>query len=139
MTYPEVQAFETFFKSLMDHLHARLSDACPEFAVLQLADFLPFIPFSSFWFTKRRDQITFMNLDFYSGLKSFRRGDFLTIFFKNIFLGSVHTKTSPPPPKQKPQSKTINQSSIQTKNKKPFSYASTLGTKFFGYQILKID
>lgn len=39
MTYPEVEAFETFFKSLTDHLHAHLSDAYPEFAVLQLANF----------------------------------------------------------------------------------------------------
>lgn len=70
MTYPEVPVFETFFKSLMDHLHAHLSDTCPEFAVLQLAFFChlflfsPFIPFFSLCFTKRRDQITFMNLDF---------------------------------------------------------------------------
>lgn len=81
MTYPEVQAFETFFKSFMDHLHARLSDACPEFVVLQLANFLPFIPFSSFCFTKRRNQISFINLDFQGDLKSFRRSNFLIIFF----------------------------------------------------------
>lgn len=103
MTYPEVQAFETFFKSLMDHLHARLTDACPEFAVLQLANFLPFIPFPSFCFTKRRDQITFMNLDFQDDLKSFKRSDFLIYFFLNNFLGRCTHKNLTSPQNKKSQ------------------------------------
>lgn len=57
-----------------------------------------------------------MNLDFYSGLKSFRWGDFLTIFFKNIFLGRCTHKNFPPPPQNK--NPKVNNKPIKHTNKK---------------------
>lgn len=62
MTYPEVEAFEAFFKSLVNHLHACLFDTFPEFVVLQSYSFSSFIPFSSLLFTNSRDQTIFYEL-----------------------------------------------------------------------------